>query len=376
MILTGKPQLNRFVNRRLILDIIRQDGKISRAAVAKRTAIRPPTASAVIKQLIDEELVEEVGPGATSGGRAPRMLSLAKDKPRALGFELTESSILAGLCDIRGKICLQNQLSSTEVSPDRVVEQLYKMGTAMLQEAGTDCSQLEGVGVAIPGHFSVQSELVRWSSAFDWHDVPLKQLCEQRWGTTTDVVNDALAGGMAAQYFQQEQATKNLVFLFIRFDDKNHNEVGVGAGIIIDGQPYHGEFGAAGEIRTPVASPLVHAREMGAEAIGASIADFTDALKQGDPVAKKAIACLGKSVSSLVLQIVNLLEPGLLIIDSEEPVLRDELIEYLQHVLEKNKLAYEKGRTRLVASDLGEYGLTRGAIVPTLQRIFRIPQWS
>ena len=376
MILTGKPQLNRFVNRRLILDLIRQDGEVSRAAVAKRTAIRPPTVSAVIKQLIDEELVEEIGPGATSGGRAPRMLSLAKDKPRALGFELTESSILAGLCDIRGKICLKNQQSFTEVSPDRVVEQLHEMGTAMLEEAGTDWSQLEGVGVAIPGHFSVQSELVRWSSAFDWHDVPLKQLCEERWETTTDVVNDALAGGMAAQYFQQEQATKNLVFLFIRFDDKNHNEVGVGAGIIIEGQPYHGEFGAAGEIRTPVASPLVHAREMGEEALGASIADFTEALKQGNPVAKQAMAKMGESVSNLVLQIVNLIEPGLLIIDSEEPMLRDLLIKYLQDFLEKHKLAYEKGQTRLVASDLGEYGLTRGAIVPTLQRIFRIPHWT
>ena len=376
MILTGKPQLNRFVNRRLILEIIRQDGEISRAAVAKRTAIRPPTVSAVIKQLIDEELVEEIGPGATSGGRAPRMLALTKNKPRALGFELTESSILAGLCDIRGKLCLQNQLSLTDFSPDQVVEQLHKMGTAILKEAGTDWSQLEGVGVAIPGHFNVQSELVRWSNAFDWHDVPFKQLCEQRWGVTTDVVNDATAGGMAAQYFQQDQVTKNLVFLFIRFDDKNHNEVGVGAGIIIDGQPYHGEFGAAGEIRTQVASPLVHAREMGEEALGANIADFANALKQGNPVAKKAITRLGESMSCLVLQIVNLIEPGLLIIDSEEPVLRDVLLEYLQDVLEKHKLAYEIGQTRLVASDLGEYGLTRGAIVPTLQRIFRIPQWT
>ena len=376
MILTGKPQLNRFVNRRLILDMIRQDGEISRAAVAKRTAIRPPTVSAVIKQLIDEELVEEIGPGATSGGRAPRMLSLAKNKPRALGFELTETSILAGLCDIRGKLCFQSQLDSSVVSPDRVVEQFHAMGTALLKEAGTDWSQLEGVGVAIPGHLSLKSELVRWSSAFDWRDVPLKKLCEDRWEVTTDIVNDALAGGMAAQYFQQDQATKNLVFLFFRFDDKKHNEVGVGAGIIIDGQPYHGEFGAAGEIRTPVASPLVHAKEMGEEALGASIANFADGLKQGNPIANQAIARMGESVSSLVLQIVNLIEPGLLIIDSEEPVLRDVLVEYLQNVLEEHKLAYEVGQTRLVASDLGEYGLTRGAIVPTLQRIFRIPQWT
>ena len=65
--LTGKPQLNRFVNRRLILDKIRRDGQISRAELAKQTSIRPPTVSAIIKQLLVEGLVEEIGSGETSG---------------------------------------------------------------------------------------------------------------------------------------------------------------------------------------------------------------------------------------------------------------------------------------------------------------------
>jgi hypothetical protein len=34
------------------------------------------------------------------------------------------------------------------------------------------------------------------------------------------------------------------------------------------------------------------------------------------------------------------------------------------------------GKTSIVASTLGSYGVARGAVAPTLQRIFRIPQWS
>ena len=54
--ITGKPQLNRVVNRTLILDRIRRDGHLSRAELAKITAIRPPTVSAVIRELIEEGL--------------------------------------------------------------------------------------------------------------------------------------------------------------------------------------------------------------------------------------------------------------------------------------------------------------------------------
>jgi predicted NBD/HSP70 family sugar kinase len=375
MLLTGKPQLNRFVNRRLILDKIRRVGTVSRAALAKQTAIRPPTVSAIVKELIEEGLVEEVGLGATSGGRAPRMVALAKNQPKALGFELTETSILAALYDLTGNVCAQCIVPFTPEEPDRVVDRLEKIGADLLGQANIEWDKLEGVGVAIPGYMANIEGHIRWSRAFGWRDVPFKQLCEERWKVTTDVVNDALAGGMAAQQFSTEESTCNLVFLFVRFDDKDHNEVGLGAGIIIDGEPYRGEFGAAGEIRTPMASPLVHARDLGLLEEGDGIKPLIKALKESHPLAKQAIDRLGEDLSPLVLQIVNLLEPGVLMVDSDEPELRDILLDYLQKTLEQHKLAFEPGQTQLIASNLGEYALTRGAIVPTLQRMFRIPQW-
>ena len=85
---------------------------------------------------------------------------------------------------------------------------------------------------------------------------------------------------------------------------------------------------------------------------------------------------MGEELSVLVLHILNLLEPGVLMIGSDSPVLRDVLLEQWHRLLEKQCLAYEAGRTKLMASTLGEYGVVRGAIVPTLQRVFRIPQWS
>jgi len=373
--LTGKPQLNRFVNRRLILDKIRRDGQISRAELAKQTSIRPPTVSAIVKQLLVEGLVEEIGSGETSGGRAPRMIALSRNQPQALGFEVSETGILAGLYDLGGRLCAHHQVPFTPVPPEQTADQLHEIGSKLLSEVDIDWTKLQGVGVAIPGHLNIAEGIVRWSSPFNWRDTPFRKLCEDRWGVQTDVVNDSLAGSMAAHLFDTAQSVENLVFLYVRFLDKSLDEVGLGTGIIINGEPYHGEFGAAGEITTPVTHPLVHAKKVGAKSLD-TVAAFTQAVQRSNPLALEAMELVGQELSTLVLHIVNLLEPGVLMIGSDVPVLRDVLLDQSVKVLEKQSLAFEAGRTQLMASTLGEYGVVQGAIVPTLQRVFRIPQWS
>jgi predicted NBD/HSP70 family sugar kinase len=371
--LTGKPQLNRFVNRRLILDRIRRAGEISRADLAKQTAIRPPTVSAVIKVLIDEGLVEEVGAGETTGGRAPRMLALSRQRPRALGFEMSESSILAALCDLNGDPCARRHMEFQPVSPEAAVEQLHGIGAALLAECGVDWSDLHGVGVALPGHLNAAEGHIRWSTPFQWRDVPLKRLCEARWGVTTDVVNDSSAGGMASHLFDADKSVSNLAFLYLRFRDEAHDVIGVGVGVIINGAPYHGEFGAAGEITTPIHHPLVHAARRGGEY--ASLAELVEGWERGEAGAITAVDDVASELRALVVHIVNLLEPGVLVVGSDVPVLCNALLARFQQALDEHGLPFQAGRTRLAASTLGSFGVARGAIVPTLQRLFRIPHW-
>jgi N-acetylglucosamine repressor len=374
-ILTGKPQLNRFVNRRLILDQIRRNGTTSRADLAKQTAIRPPTVSAVVKELIDEGLIEERGIGQTSGGRAPRVIVLRRNKPCALGFEISETRILAGLCDLAGNICDQIELPSETVEPETAVDRMHELGEQLLARAGMQWKKLHGVGIAVQGHVNGAEGIVRWSHRFNWRNVPLKELCEARWHVDTDVINDCLAGGLAAHFLDPESYVENLVFVYLRFRGTSHGLVGLGSGIIVNGEPYHGEFGAAGEITTMINHPLVYAKEMGGTTF-AGLAEFSIALEQNDPVATAALHRVGNELSTLALHIVNLLEPGVLMIGSDAPLLRDRLLTQLEQVLVKQGLAYEAGKTKLLASTLGDACLMRGAIVPTLQRVFRIPQWT
>jgi len=151
--------------------------------------------------------------------------------------------------------------------------------------------------------------------------------------------------------------------------------VGLGSGIIIDGEPYHGEFGAAGEITTPVCHPVVHATENGGQAY-TGVDDYIAAFDRGEAPAVDALRRTGDELATLVLHIVNLFEPGMLIVNSDAPSLRDALLFQWQEVFEAHRLAYEQGKTQIVASAQGELGVIRGAVVPTLQRVFRMPRWS
>lgn len=380
--LTGRPRLNRVVNRRLILDRIRRLGKISRAELAELTAIRPPTVSAVIKELIDEGLVEEIGNGESRGGRAPRMLALSGRKTQAMGFEVSETAILAGICDLRGKLTARMRVEASPSSPDVTVSRLRELGDELLAGMSLEWDDIQGVGLALPGHMNAGSGIIRWSKPLGWQDVPLRKLAEDCWGVETHVVNDSVAGGMASHFLGAGKDFRTLVYMYLRFNvieahtlEQEHGVIGMGCGIIINGEPFHGEFGAAGEITTLVKHPLVDALDDTGQPFR-NVDAFVEALHAGRASAVAAMDRVAGDMAHLVVHAVNFLEPGMFVLGSDNSPLRDALLIRLQRILDEHRLLHEAGKTKLVASTLGEYGVVRGAVVPVLQRVFRMPRWT
>lgn len=379
--LTGKPQLNRRVNRTLILDRIRVDGEISRAELAKVTQIRPPTVTTIVRELLAEGFLVETGVGEPHGGRAPRMLALSCKWPQAIGFEIANNTILAGLSDLKGSLRVRRRATFAPASPEQAIDQMNAIAEEMfaslneaLGEGQFGWSRLRGVGIALPGLMDVAQGVVSRSQPLGWRDVPLRAMCEERWGVRTDVVNDSAAGSMAAHFFGGHEVN-NLVCIVLRFEDASNGVVGLGTGLIIHGEPYHGEFGAAGEITTPVAHPLVDARDDNGHPFADTTA-FVAALKARQVSAVAAMDRVARELSLLVLHTINLLEPGRLIIESDVPELGEAFRVRLDQILDEHILRPERGRTEIMLSTLGEFGGVRGAVVPALRRFFKLPSWT
>ncbi len=380
--ISGTPPLVRVVNRHRILDRIRRHGQVSRADLAKLTGIRPPTVSAVIRQLIDEGLVEEVGDGETSTGtgRPPRMVALSRTRARAMGFEVSGTAIRAGICDVGGGLLSSTRVGFSPQDAERTVGRLAAIGTALLEDARRGWPDLQGVGVAVPGLVDSGKGRVRWSRPLGWSETRLQELCEGRWGTRTDVVNNAVAGSMAEHFLGSGREANSLIYMHIRFrvvetdtESKRRDFVRLGSGIIINGEPYQGEFGAAGEITTVVEHPLVSARD-GAGRPFADLETFVTTLQQGQSSAVAAMDRVASEVGAHVLHAINFLDPAMVVVESDEPVLRGMILSRLERIVHEDRLRREVGRTKIIASELGEFGMVRGAVVPTLQRVLRMPR--
>ncbi|WP_313468315.1 helix-turn-helix domain-containing protein, partial [Carnobacterium sp.] len=83
----GTFQLMKSVNKSVVLNKIRLAEPISRAQIAKETGITPPTVSTIVKELINENLVEESILGESKGGRKPTMLLLKRNGHHVIGID-------------------------------------------------------------------------------------------------------------------------------------------------------------------------------------------------------------------------------------------------------------------------------------------------
>jgi CRP-like cAMP-binding protein len=59
----------RDINRQFVLNYIRDREPISRAEIARSTELQRSTVSTIVEELKDEGLIEEIGAGASTGGR-------------------------------------------------------------------------------------------------------------------------------------------------------------------------------------------------------------------------------------------------------------------------------------------------------------------
>jgi predicted NBD/HSP70 family sugar kinase len=97
------------------------------------------------------------------------------------------------------------------------------------------------VGISIPGVADQSSGSILYVPYFQWSNWDIGTQVEQKIGLPVTIDNDANAVALAELWFGADEirTTRNLVEVMIA--------EGIGTGIIIDGQIYRGQHGAAGE---------------------------------------------------------------------------------------------------------------------------------
>ncbi len=232
---TANPHTIRDINRQIVLNYVREREPISRATIARETALQRSTISEIIEALSGEGLVEEVGEGASTGGRRPTMLRLRTGGAIAIGVNITPTSTTIASSDLAGTVVQQEEFP-TDPKPEGTLDRTVEIIRRLSRD-----SSIEGVGVSIPGLVTPANGNVIFVPYFKWRDLPFAEIISNATGLPVTIDNDANAVALAELWFGRPEIREARDFIFVLVAD------GIGTGIIFDGQVYRGERGAAGE---------------------------------------------------------------------------------------------------------------------------------
>jgi len=224
-------------NTRLILKTIYDEGRVSRADVARLTGLTRTTVSDATAELIEAGLIAEVGQGPSAGGKPPTFLSVVDDSRYLIGIDLADSEFRGAGVNLRGAIKHRLSLPIHDRDGEAALSLVYQLVDRLVAAAD---SPILGIGIGTPGLVDAQQGVVRNAVNLDWHDLPLRDLLVERYRLPVHIANDSQVAGLAECTFGESKDVANLVVIKVGR--------GTGAGIVLNRQPYYGDGFGAGEI--------------------------------------------------------------------------------------------------------------------------------
>ncbi|MFF5181494.1 ROK family protein [Micromonospora sp. NPDC000316] len=323
----------RELNLALVLGrIAAADRPPSRADLATATGLTRATVSAVVEDLLAGQLVSEADPAPRAGaGRPARGLVLADQGPAGLGLEVNVDYLAVCVVDFAGQVRHRtvHRADLRPVAPADALAKLVELAGQARLHAAQQGLTLAGAALAVPGLVD-DAGVVRLAPNLGWRDVPVPALLgahppltEQVPGVPALVVdNEANLAALGELHCRPPGPAS---FLHIS------GEVGIGAGIVLDGALFRGVRGWSGEIgHFPVDPQGVPCRcggrgcleqYAGQEAIVAAAglaraelpadtgtARLAELAEAGDPDALRALRDAGTALGVAVASVVNLLD--------------------------------------------------------------------
>lgn len=220
---------------------------ISRVRLSRQIGLSTTTVTNLVTELVDQGIVTEDGTdmlALTSGaGRLPRALRFVPESRHALGIFIGVRRIRVVLGDLGARIVdttiIPHLLGE---APHDTVGRIVAAARGLLERNGLAArrEQVVGVGVGASGLVARDTGVNLLAPGLSWRDVPLRDLLAEGLGLPVVVDNNVRTMALAESLFGAGQAASTLILVY--------GQVGVGAGIVIDGRLYRGSSYGAGEI--------------------------------------------------------------------------------------------------------------------------------
>ena len=231
-------------NARIVLETVRLNGPLSRAQVARRTELTPQTISNITAQLIQRNLVLETGRKQGSRGSPSTQLEFNADGAFAVGLDFDRDHLTGVLVNLNGAVQRRFYQNLDFPVPAEALKLMTSVAEQLIAAQGLERSQIWGVGVGLPGPIRISDgrvidQIVNPNSFPGWENVPVVDELSQRLDLPIFLENNATAAAIGETFYGAGQGVESFVYVFLG--------VGLGGGIVLNGQPFHGFQGNTGE---------------------------------------------------------------------------------------------------------------------------------
>ena len=361
-----------------IIELCIKNGDCSIADFSKDLSVSVPTVTKLVGELISKGFLTDKGKVGTSGGRRPNTFGLNPEAGYFVGVDVARQHIHIAIADFTGnlKFFIQDISFVLEANADSF-RTICKKIKEVVTGSYVPWNKVLGVGISLSGR--VNPEKGFSLSYFVSDDIPLKDIFQRELGIPVNIENDSRAMTYGEYMSFNSDSDPDMLFVNLSW--------GLGMGMILDGKLYYGKSGFSGEFgHTPMLENNIICRcgKIGCLETGASGSALTkwilnrlnegrrsslyniykengditlqnvlDAVEDEDVLAIEGIGAIGETLGRGIAGLINIFNPGLVVIGGRLIVGRDYLMLPIRTAINKYSLSKVSADTKIRFSRLG-----------------------
>ena len=311
-----------------------------------------------------------------------------------LGIDIGGTNLVVGSVAEDGSsiVASASEPTHSEAGATDVVDRLVGLAERAIATTRREApgAEILGVGVGAPGPLDTKRGIVLLTPNLGWVNMPLRQLIHDRLGLPAALDNDANCAVLGEWWVGAARGARHAIGITIG--------TGIGGGLIIDGQLYHGASDVAGEIGHTtidtegrrckcgnygcleayasgpnIALRAVEEIEAGAESrlralVGGDLGKITaqtvyQAAADGDELALEVVNDTAKFLGVGIGNLLNVFNPDLVVVCGGVTLAGDHLFEPLRREVARRAFKPAVTACRIVPGELagtaGVYGAAK-----------------